>query len=207
MNMHIDLNPSISPLQQGNLDQLCSVYAIINALRLATGPMQIEKRIEKDLLFRGVRLLLEREILGSTLRDGMGTKKFIKLSRALVKKASKLTELRFRIKYFCSTEATAEEFLRKELLAGNPVCVRIIGSIDHYTVLSGISQTKLDLFDSDGLSWILRSSFCRPMSGLPARYELDTKALFSVGLDDDIPDELFFDELNIGHPNRLWEIE
>jgi len=45
------------------------------------------------------------------------------------------------------------------------------------------------------------------MSGLPARYELDTKALFSVGLDDDIPDELFFDELNIGHPNRLWEIE
>ncbi len=205
--MNVNLNPSISPLQQGDLDQLCGVYAIINALRLAAGPTRIEKRVEKDLLFRGVRLLLEREILGSTLRHGMGTKKFIKLSRAMVKKASHLTELKFRIKTFCEVEATAEEFLREELLADRPVCARITGSIDHYTVLSGISQTTLDLFDSDGLSWILRSSFCRPVSGSPARYGLDTKALFSIELDDGNQDGPYFDELHMGDPTRLWEIE
>lgn len=206
--MNINLNPSIAPLLQGDLDSLCGIYAIINALRLAARATPMTKSVEKDLSYRGVRILLEREILGSTLRNGLGTKKFRRLSRHIVKKASQLTGLEFRMNRFSGVHTGPEEFLRNELLAGRPTCLRITGSIDHYTVVSGITPTKLILFDSDGLSWIKRSSFCRAVPGTPARYALDSRTLFSICLENGgNQDDPFFDELETKDLNRLWEIE
>ena len=147
-NMNINLNPTISPLQQGDLDSLCGIYAIINAIRLAAGTT-ITKPTEMNLSYRGVRVLLEREVLGATLQNGLRAKNFKRLSKEIVKKARQLTGLNFRTNRFDEAHKTPEDFFKDELLAGRPTCLRITGSIDHYTVLSGITPTKLILFDSD----------------------------------------------------------
>jgi len=206
--MNINLNPSIRPLQQGDLDNLCGVYAIINALRLASSPTIMGKSVEQDLLSRGIRVLLEREILGSALRYGLGRKRFLRLSRTIVKKAFQLTGLKFRMTTFAGEDAAAEDFLRQELAAGRPVCLRISGAIDHYTVASGITQTRLNLFDSDRLSWVKRSSFCRAAPLVSAKYGIDPKALFSIQVENsEKQDDAFFDEPEMWEPDRLWEIE
>jgi hypothetical protein len=63
---------------------------------------------------------------------------------------------------------------------GCPVCALFDGALDHYTVISGVSEMRFMLFDSSGLSWVRRSG-CQLSSGRKqARHRLKQKSVFSV---------------------------
>jgi hypothetical protein len=149
----------LAPLRQGELDGLCGLYAIINAVRLARYPARLRKP-ELDALFaEGLRVLSATRRLRYILADGMYDHVWTNMTAAVLARAAGrpgqslaledlLTSSRVR------SMKSAHRVIRHALHGGAPTLVLLTRSYDHWSVISGYTKSRYYLFDSSGYRWI-----------------------------------------------------
>jgi hypothetical protein len=152
---------SVRPLRQGELDGLCGVYAVINALRLLCPEMD---QADGAALFRIlIRALARRRI---RLTDAVALGLEIRTLRALANTACDYINGEFEIRLRARRPHRPKcayrlnrfwRWLQAELDKGNVVVVGLSGRLAHWTVVYRITDRSAALADSDGLKRLLRS--------------------------------------------------
>jgi len=171
----------ISPLLQGDLDGLCGLYAVINAIRLACAPDRPITHREAEVLFSsGVKHLRREYNLSTALHRGMPRKQQRKLAKALLRSATLDLQRPLQIRPVQSPTGQYHAAIWDEIDLGNPVCALFDGALDHYTVISGVSHKRLTLFDSTDLSWVSRASCRYGADPHTARHHIKARSLFAV---------------------------
>lgn len=147
-SFQLDAARKAEPIEQGTLDHLCGLYAVINVTRLIMP--KIPKRDSK-LFEAGVRYLDDRGWLSTVLTEGMPIRLFSALGRHLMKKHG------LEIARIAPTKRyPPEEAIMRAIVSGRPVLASIDPPLDHYSVIYGYTPTRWLLFDSYGYKWLSR---------------------------------------------------
>lgn len=163
--MALTLHPGAllaTPYQQGRLDALCGLYALINALRVLHAPHRpLPARLCKDLFATGMEALNAKPSSRGAVHSGMTVTRQRKLARTILKAAalSKLPKaaLRTPLPRIGKVE-DLDRILRERLSMGDVLLVCFHGRLSHHSVIVGVSPTRILLCDSDGLRFVLKSS-------------------------------------------------
>jgi hypothetical protein len=155
------------PFQQGNLDGLCGIYALINAIRLATADHLHLSNNEWMGVFGSLLAQADRHTGATDLvTGGIGTRRLIALTRYAIDHMAnhhgiELTMSRPLIELERPSKRKLIAKLRR--LVGRPASAVLFGlggHLDHWTVVCSVSDRSLGLFDSSGLHRI-RIDHCR----------------------------------------------
>lgn len=151
----------IEPFHQGDLDTLCGLYAIINGLRLASEDIQpLTMRESRKLFAAGIAYLDRKKGLYEAVTDGLYVRRYLALARCLAKLASSPTRQ-------CSIERAGPnlvsiddvfDWVRLSLFDNQPVLVPLMDSLNHLTVVAGLSEKLAYVFDSTGQQHVRKLS-------------------------------------------------
>lgn len=151
----------IEPLVQGDLDALCSVYATINALRLACPPSDPMTTAQSRRLFaQGVEYLHRKCGLEEAVTVGLYSRRRFALARYLAGVASS-PRRKFAVERASPDVRTIDDifdWISYNIFDCRPILIPLMGGLDHLSVVSGITHKLIILFDSSGLSHIRKSS-------------------------------------------------
>lgn len=171
----------LRPYRQGDIDALCGLYAIINAVQLAVYPRRLRGRERHALFARGLEELERRDMLHTTLTSGMHFKLWHRLCRVVVAAAAELTgELLEVIVPPPGTIRTTDEALRTirhYLRRGRPVLIELRGRLNHWTVVIGMTEARITFFDSSGHRWLMLRSI-----GLVRGRAVPVHGMFATGI-------------------------
>ncbi len=149
---------TLKPYRQGDIDALCGLYAIINAIQLALYPRRLRQGERDALFYTGLDELERRQLLRSTLSDGMYYTLWLRLCHSLVETASSMTgnllTMLLPPPRSILTTDHAIRLLRLHLRRGRPVLLELHGRLNHWTVVVNVSDTRLTFFDSSGHRWV-----------------------------------------------------
>lgn len=171
----ISADASVCPLRQGELDGLCGVYAVINAVRLLCP--EIDQAIAADLFRTLIRALPKR---GGRLMDAIAFGLDVGTVRFLVKTACACTRRELEISLKAKPLRTREKAprmrcvwkaLQTELDTGNVAIIGLSGRLAHWTVAYGMSAKSIRLSDSDDLKVLLRSHCTLQRTGTMCRLQ------------------------------------
>jgi len=195
----------LKPYKQGNLDNLCGIYAIINALRWGlrhSAPISESDCMALKLAM--IQSLEKRGQLIATIEDGLSIPEFTKLLKTaeiwLQKKKgiSQLTHKPFHTKRSLPLETFSMK-LSEHLSNQKSAAVFVTtGRLEHWTVPTDINSKIIKLWDSDGLQWFrLQNCSCTTF---------DEPSLQTLKI---IPSGLFLLSFSIANSNTLpsvrWE--
>jgi hypothetical protein len=150
------------PLQQGDLDGLCGIYATVNALKAILANSGVE--LDCELLFNEICVHLEkRGWLADVVRNGLNSRKLaqnvIDIARAYVRKRyqinvkrKSLPRRRMPLNLFWNTISKHVQHS-----GASSVILGLEGKHDHWTCIRKITANALHLSDSDGLKRLNRS--------------------------------------------------
>jgi hypothetical protein len=154
----------IAPYRQGQLDGLCGLYAIINAIRLATRDRtdEFSHGVWRELL---LALISEAESVTATaVVHGIGAKPLCELAKAAQRHlasehgvAVTVSRSRGPKHSFDGLIAHLAELTKQPATA---VVVQLAGDVRHWTVLRGVGKQALELLDSSGMERVKLAS-CR----------------------------------------------
>lgn len=146
------------PYQQGQLDGLCGVYALVNAIRLATAARTSDF---SEAAWHGLFCALLEELddtVGTLTALGYGIDE--DPLREVAKAATTYMRLRHGVRVHVRRAINAREVRSVDCLLGElaevvsrgatAVLVRLAGYVDHWTVLRSVTPHCLQLFDSSG---------------------------------------------------------
>jgi hypothetical protein len=159
-NMLLEAAARLIPLNQGRLDNLCGLYSILNAIRLASWPVLERQHFRSRQLFdHGLSLLETEGLLLASLHGGMNEHTWLHLCDELIWKANRLggielTRARILANVGKTDTAAAIGLIDRHTQQGNPVLVELRGGYNHYTVVVEIRDNRLFLFDSFGYRWV-----------------------------------------------------
>jgi hypothetical protein len=170
--------PLPAPFQQGNLDGLCGVYAIINAARLLAQRRRLPRAVWLELFEALTERLQDDGVLSDAVPHGIATRQL----RGLLAHACTWLSTEHDIHLVTSrpfmkrrsvTFADAADELRERLVIdGDRRAVAILGTAEHWTVVRSVGGTHLNLYDSEGLHrWQLRRCRFHRQQALPFRSE------------------------------------
>ncbi|AML50414.1 hypothetical protein [Falsihalocynthiibacter arcticus] len=150
----------IEPYQQGDLDSLCGLYAIINALRVLHAPNHhLTKRTCMTLFTNGIDALAADSSRKDAVYNGMKIARQRRLAKVLLSSSSLRGRPRATLKPALSHITKVEELdqILRERIAGREVLLALFdGRISHHSVIVGCSPTRIYLFDSDGMQFVLK---------------------------------------------------
>lgn len=178
----IQLPDNLEPLQQGELDKLCGVYAAINAIKVADD--RTGKRVGSLLFTCAISYLVEKGQLEEAVTSGMGHKRQRLITEYLLKTYNQRHNAELGLTYFSDSLLDLEDFIEGQLEQGFPVCVCLNGAVDHFTVLTGMNRTRVLLFDSNGMSFVQRSSVSFEGKRQNMRYWIKPVSVFSFEMHD-----------------------
>ncbi|MDK9705373.1 MAG: hypothetical protein OEL20_19790 [Sulfuritalea sp.] len=149
--------PSLQPMVQGELDSLCGLYSVVNAIRWALGANP--PRLTAEDVFAIVVSQVERVAdAGAALTEGIEPPH---LYRALTHTLDVLRDhhgidLIADLPFVRQRKATIED-VRAALTAdlresGTAYLVVFWGRLDHWSVVRGVTSASFMLFDSAGFS-------------------------------------------------------
>lgn len=147
----------LRPLQQGDLDYLCGVYAIVNALRLAVGRGRGLDSGAWDQLFRQLVLRLDQNgLMHEAMTWGLGVRRVWRLSKMVAAYLDRSHGVAVRVsrplKGLHDLDGPGV-FGWLEMNAGQPATAVVVG-IDgvwdqqHWTVVRSAAAQVLSLYDS-----------------------------------------------------------
>ena len=172
---------AIEPYRQGELDQLCGLLSAVNAIRLAVhSRAPLSKAGSRDLFECGVEFLRRKDGAAEALVSGMGTRRWHGIVRRLARQASSATLTVELEQPAFDAKPTIDEiftWIEASIEAGKPVLIHLAGGLDHFSIVAGVTPTRLQLFDSCGHRFIKRKS-CEPGS----YYRIPTKALLRIAV-------------------------
>jgi hypothetical protein len=177
-----------SPFAQGDLDNLCGLYAAVNALCVTSAPIRPFSTAEaKQVLQAGIAHLQRRSGLPDALIHGMTLKRQQAVTQHMAKAAASIANLNFAVTPLVSGSAQLDAHATLQLLAGrigagSAVIACLENTFWHYTVISGVSASRVYLFDSDGLHWIERRSFGICDRGSQLRHCVSLASLIEVSV-------------------------
>lgn len=180
--IEIGARHEIAPLRQGELDLMCAVYSVVNAIRLALQDFEPLKLGRARQLFNaGVSLLEQKGSAAEALTSGVGTRRWHSIARRLVREVAK-SNLGVELERpdFSKTPAIGEVigWIEASVAERKPVLVRLAGGIKHFTVIAGVTCNRFELFDSCGHRFIKRAS-----CGLSdSYYRIPPKALLRIAV-------------------------
>ena len=142
------------PFEQGDLDGLCGVYAVVNATRLAAHPHHRLRAADCYGLFAALLAELAHEgRLRGFVATGLGPRVMNRLLRRADRWLRKRHGLALEVSrpFAKRDQPGSEECLRvlAEHLA-RPGTAAIVGSDEHWTVVRADTPKRLLLADSDG---------------------------------------------------------
>lgn len=145
------------PYRQGQLDGLCGVYALINAVNVLCGPLTMR---QSQALFRDILLFLEsRGPLADRCVDGLYIQQIASVLKHVV--CQQYPIIRFKPFHRCPRVGihrylqTLEDFLS---VPNRVVFTAIEGHYSHWTLISRITEHTLQVYDSDAMHCLLKSS-------------------------------------------------
>lgn len=150
----------IQPLEQGDLDSLCGLYAVINAVRLVVYPDHILTPGMLARLFeRGLSTLSHKRKLKQTVTHGIDNALWLLMCQAVVTEAETLVERRIAIRPLVGEDRPWRTrdvvgSIKRAVRHDRPVLICLEGRLDHCSVVVGSSATRFYLFDSAGRHWI-----------------------------------------------------
>lgn len=176
-----------SPFEQGDLDNLCGLYAAVNALCVTSAPTRLLRPAEaQQLLHAGVSYLQRRGWLADALLHGMALHRQRAVTQHVGLAASRMTGFTISgrpilpARSRLSADASLD-LIASRLAAGSAVIACLENTLWHYTVISGMSASRLYLFDSAGLRWIERRSFGVSGKRSQVRHCVSLASLIEVG--------------------------
>ncbi|SFJ09140.1 hypothetical protein [Nitrosomonas sp. Nm34] len=139
------------PFEQGGLDSLCGIYSIVNAERIINNTVSQDSQ---DLFNKIVQYLESQRSLATILTKGMLLKHITTVLDDVVG-----DRVAYKKRHFAGVETPdlntfwteVASFLNKNNGANRAVLLGISGFYDHWTVVKKISESSIDLLDSDGL--------------------------------------------------------
>ena len=173
----------LEPYRQGALDGLCGLYGVINALRLAVADhVPLSKAQSKELFTAGVKFLHCKQCFDEAAVTGLKARRRLALARHLAKlvSATHCPVVVERPDYaaWVSIDDDVFGWIEQSLSDGKPVMAALMGGLNHFTVIAGSNATRLELFDSDGLRFVRKSS-CGLKSG---RHRIPPKGLLRIAV-------------------------
>jgi hypothetical protein len=175
----------LTPSWQGKYDSFCSIYAIINGLRLVLAPIAPLADEECERLFRfGVRLLAERDELVACAQDGLELPSYQIVAHAMANHVGQHSRALVGVEQlFASDDGVSlvdlVDATKTAIGRHKVVLVSLAGTYDHYTVVCGYSPTRLRLFDSYGYAWINIAACDVATSSAAARDRIDAASLLA----------------------------
>ena len=154
----------LKPLEQGDLDNLCGLYSVINAVRLVVYPDQILTQGELGRLFeRGLSTLGHKRKLKMTVAYGIDHALWLLMCRAVIEEAETLLPRRIAIGPLVSEDLPwrtrdVVRDIKRAVGRDRPVLVCLAGRLNHWSVIVSWSAMRFHLFDSAGYHWISISS-------------------------------------------------
>ena len=151
----------IEPYQQGKLDSLCGLYAVINAARLVyfeSSPLSRQRC--KGLFAEGIDFLNAKRGSRDAPHWGMSVGRQRKLAKALLngEALADLPKLRLGPALPPMTDIDHLQDTIETAIAGGDVLLACFhGRISHHTVIVGQTPTRVLLFDSDGMKYLNKS--------------------------------------------------
>lgn len=168
----------LTPLQQGELDSMCGLYAIINGIRVALYPAyKFDKRTLSDLFVHGTAQLSRLGKLREAMAAGMDETLLLRLCSVVTARATYLSGLRIGSCAASGPEVSwntrsAIQRVKHCLKQGQPVVIAFEGKLDHWTVVIAYSATRLYLFDSAGYHWVSIKSVTASSRALNKLYRI-----------------------------------
>jgi hypothetical protein len=150
------MKPLIEPFRQGQLDGLCGVYAIVNAVRLAAQdhPLRLT-RSDCEQLFYAILSDLECGTGGilHAVMNGMRPKRFHSATKSAVRHMRDEHDIEISIKrlFGKDREPAIGDVINKVTQItrlGQPVIADFSGRLNHWSVVRGTTLKSLLLFDS-----------------------------------------------------------
>ena len=177
----------LHPLDQGELDSLCGLYAIINAFRLAKHPhAPLSDAAVERLFARGIQWLDAQGTLGKALNSGMSQRTWRALAAHLSSHFTRPGRPQLLLQPLLTDRATSTPTAFARIAAvierQSPVLALIYEDYFHFTVISGVSDTRVSLFDSYGYHWVERRSCSFRRASPPTRHRFAPNALLAVQL-------------------------
>lgn len=152
----------IKPYQQGGLDSLCGLYALINAARLLYADAHpLSGQRCKRLFAEGMDLLTAKKGSRDAPHWGMTVGQQRKLAKALFKSEvlDGLPPLHLGSRLSRTAKVEELEVAIQTMLRGDAaLLVCFHGRISHHSVIVGQTPTRVLLFDSDGMQFIRKHS-------------------------------------------------
>ncbi|MES0090058.1 hypothetical protein [Mesorhizobium sp. M0030] len=180
------------PFRQGELDGLCGVYAVVNAIRLVLGVQAtlLRQRDWQDLFVALVEAVDRSVGAAHAASNGIDTQPLRYLLKAAILHLATEHDLTIRAKSMLGRDEQPcfEELLRRlgdwVGQPGQAVVLSVFGSLNHWTVVRRISRSSLVLFDSSGYARISLDT-CRMAHERPRpkgrQHIIPHDAIFCVG--------------------------
>ena len=147
------------PLRQGDLDGLCGVYAVLNALQYL-----VPKAQEDDFLSKTFDALMGSVICIHNVRDGGEEPEIAAVHAFVAKRAKRLLKVDFlrvphggdRRRFDTPDQAMEAKFKEGEK---GVFVFGFEGRDSHFTVAQSVTPTRVMLFDSWEYGWFEREAF------------------------------------------------
>lgn len=147
----------IKPYKQGTLSRYCSVYAVINAVRMLG--LELPPHKAQEMYDYILEQLYVYDALNDVVQygaDGARIEQIIQFTKDYLKTVYK-KELTF-IRPFYNNRIFFDkllDYMQQQREQNKAVIIRIRSAdLDHYSVFDGVKSNKLKLFDSDHLPYI-----------------------------------------------------
>lgn len=151
------MTQDIKPYKQGTLSRWCSVYAVINAVRMLGLELPLDKA--QEMYDSILDQLYVYDALNDVVQygaDGARIEQIIQFAKDYLKTVYK-KELSF-IRPFYNNRIFFDkllDYMQQQREQNKAVIIRIRSAdLDHYSVFDGVKGNKLKLFDSDHLPYI-----------------------------------------------------
>lgn len=170
----------IEPYRQDR-DRLCGLWSSLNALRLVLyGHAPLTTTKARRLLKVGADYLDEKSVAGQAIWAGIDTRRWHGLIRKLAKHASDEVIVDVERAEFLSKPTIEQIFdwITISIADGKPALIHLAQGMNHFSVVAGVTPTRLLLFDSTGMKFARKSSF-GVKSGF---YHLPHKALLRLSV-------------------------
>jgi hypothetical protein len=166
---------NILPFQQGELDGLCGLYAIVNATRIAMSPSNRMKSADcKDFFEFLIACLHKKGMLFTAMTNGMSPRLVSKLLRQSDHWLKRNFDARLRIKRLHHLKPEAPRIRVVVALAAHlrqpntAALVAVECGHAHWSVVRKVAAGSLLMFDSDGMKRISLAYTTRRTMRLPA---------------------------------------
>lgn len=173
----------ITPYQQGHLDFLCGLYALINALRLLHASNRLLSRQTCEKLFAtGLESLGSKPTASYATHCGMSIGRQAKLAKVVFRSAILQNMPRVVLRPALPRITSFGELdvaVCSAITQGDLLLVCFEGRLSHHSIIVGISASRVTLFDSIGMHFVSKASL---RLGPQARGTLIVDGLAPVGL-------------------------